>query len=486
MTVSPHRSPYGSSIDRGIAVCLALLLGLLATPALRADDDGEQGKPVERPRFSFLRQNEDWSVLDGVDRAQWRTLDRIKFVPLNRKHSQWASFGGSARGRLESWHNFAFGTPPNDDDIFSLWRFLAHADFHLGSRFRLFVEGKSALSGDRDLPGGERTIDADNLDLQQGFVDVVALESERNRVAVRLGRRGLQFGRQRLVSPLPWGNTLRSWDGASVILRNGTWNTTAFWTRPVAILKTEFNRPDGNSRFMGAYATRGRSATVDLYALGLQRDDVTFNGTAGDEDRLTLGGRYDTPLGSGGLRLEVEAGVQHGEVGSADIFAWMATVDLKLPRKSWPGSPVFRLVVDLASGDRDPGGDVETFNQLFPLGHAYLGIMDFVGRQNVAALSVPIAFRPHNRWSVSFTPHLFRRFESHDALYNAGGGVVFAGDAGSSRDVGTELDVVVAYSVNDYLKADAGFGHFFAGNFVEQAGGRNDMDFGYVQLEFDF
>ena len=32
--------------------------------------------------------------------------------------------------------------------------------------------------------------------------------------------------------------------------------------------------------------------------------------------------------------------------------------------------------VDYASGDGVPGGDVGTFNQLYPLEHAYLGYMD--------------------------------------------------------------------------------------------------------------
>ena len=465
-------------------VALLACVVMTVAPSMAGD---EADAPVQRPAYTFLPQNEDWSVLDGIDPSQRKPFDIVKFVPLNRTHSLWASFGGSARVRIESWSDFAFGIPSNADDTFALWRFMAHADFHFGKRTRLFIQGKSALSSPRDLPGGERTIDADTLDLQQGFVDLAAVESDRNRVVFRLGRRGLQFGKQRLVSPLPWGNTLRAWDGASAILNNGPWSTTAFWTRPVLVRKTEFNRPDPDRRFFGAYATRGGPAVTDLYLLGLQQDgDVMFNGTTGPEQRYTLGWRHDFKLGLPWVRGETELAIQAGEMGPYDIFAWMATIDVGASREHWAGSPAFRLVVDLASGDRAPGGDVQTFNQLYPLGHAYLGIMDFIGRQNIAALSLPMTFRLQKKWKVVFVPYLFRRFETADAMYNAGGGVVFPGDAGSSRDIGTEVDVVVVYKINDYLVADGGYGHFFAGDFVEQAGGQSDMDFAYLQLEFRF
>ena len=40
------------------------------------------------------------------------------------------------------------------------------------SRFRVYVEGKSALATDRDLSGGRRPLDEDSLDLQNAFLDI--------------------------------------------------------------------------------------------------------------------------------------------------------------------------------------------------------------------------------------------------------------------------------------------------------------------------
>ncbi|MEW4566715.1 alginate export family protein [Tautonia sp. JC769] len=44
-----------------------------------------------------------------------------------------------------------------------------------------------------------------------------------------------------------------------------------------------------------------------------------------------------------------------------------------------PFRPMFMASFDHASGNRRPGaGDIETFNQLFPLGHTSLGVMDIL------------------------------------------------------------------------------------------------------------
>ena len=48
----------------------------------------------------------------------------------------------------------------------------------------------------------------------------------------------------------------------------------------------------------------------------------------------------------------------------------------------------------MGSGDDEPGGDVETFNQLFPLGHAYFGYIDLIGRQNALDLHFDLKVAP--------------------------------------------------------------------------------------------
>ena len=148
--------------------------------------------------WSFLRQNENWENYYNND---------FKHIKLNEKGDYWLSVGGHVRYRGELWRNSVFNETNND--VFHLGRATLHADFHLGSNFRIFTEVKTANSTDRDLPGGKRALDVDTLALQQAFVDYKI-----NKSRFRIGRQALSFGKQRLVSPLPWGNTLRTWEGA--------------------------------------------------------------------------------------------------------------------------------------------------------------------------------------------------------------------------------------------------------------------------------
>jgi hypothetical protein len=400
----------------------------------------------------------------------------------------WVTFGGSARLRLEAWDGFGFGAPANDDDVFLLAQFLAHADVHFSKDLRFFVQGKSALSTDRDLPGGKRTLDVDTLDLQQAFGDVVFRFNEDAKLTVRPGRRELLFGKQRLVSPLGWSNTRRTWDGVSAIFECGGWKVEGFWTQFAPVKKYEFNDPDGQTEFFGAYATGKVGAVgLDLYFLGLQRDDpITFNGTTGTEDRYTLGGRLFGKCGESGFDYDFEGAYQFGEVGSGDVSAFMIGSQLGYKAAEWWSAPRFHVGFDYGSGDERAGGDVETFNHLYPLGHAYLGYIDVVGRQNIIDFNVGAACTPMPKLKAALTGHFFWRDENADALYNAGGGVVRPGARGTDSEVGQEIDLTVSYRFDRHLTGLFGYSHFFAGDFISDTGADDDIDFVYAQLQYTF
>jgi len=148
---------------------------------------------------------------------------------------------------------------------------------------------------------------------------------------------------------------------------------------------------------------------------------------------------------------------------------------------------VIGIGIDDASGDDDPFDEIHgTFNQLFPLGHAHFGFADAIGRQNIVAPSLSVSTRPTQRLRVSAAIHGFRRESRADAVYNAGGGVVAAGSAGTSRSVASEFDIVAAVLVAPRLTLEIGTSRVFTGRFLEQAGLTGDMTFAYTQLEFRF
>lgn len=455
------------------------------------------------PPYQVLRFNEDWSTLKARP-ADGPTdfFDPIKHIPLNHDGSIWASFGGQLRLRFESWDGFNFGAPGGGDneDAFVMTRFLFHTDLHIGQHVRVFAEGKSAVTTDRDLLGGNRTLDNDHLDLQNGFVDVMFPLFDTTKVTLRSGRQELLFGKQRLVSPLDWANVRRTFDAVSGIVKCGDWTFTPFWSQPVIVQKHDFNDFfDGDQDFFGLHATGkipALAAGIDLYYYGLDKDATTFNGlttsatafngTAGAEERHTLGGRLWGKIGASDFDYDVEGAYQFGEVGAGDVSAFMVASQLGYTFTQVGGKPRLFVGFDYASGDKETGGDVETFNQLFPLGHAYFGWIDQVGRQNIIDFSVGFTIKPVAALTIDLQLHYFLRAEDTDALYNAGGGVARAPGVGLSDEIGTEIDLLIKYQIDRHMEVSFGYSHLFAGDFISESGPDEDIDFVYVAFQFTF
>lgn len=456
------------------------------------DDADGASAPFTPPKYQFLRQNEDWSGLAGAAGSGDDFWDALKYLPLNDDGSIWASFGGHWRERWEDWSNFNFGAPPGADhsDGFLLSRVAIHGDVHVGENLRVFAEGKSALSTDRNLPGGRRTLDVDTLALQQLFVDwTLPLDADAS-LTLRPGRQMLQFGRQRLVSPLPWGNSLRTWDGVSAILHSENWTVSGFWTQFVPVQKYDFNDPDAQTEFFGVNAS-GKDAVADLdlelYFYGLNKEDpVMFNGTEGPEDRYTAGGRVNGELADTGFEIDLEGAYQFGEVGAGDIQAYMVAAELAHRLEGAPFSPRVWVGFDYASGDDSPGGDVGTFNQLFPLGHAYFGFIDTVGRQNVIDWSTGLSVQPSKKATVGLAGHLFYLADDADALYNAGGAAIRPGGVSDSHEVGAEIDLTLQYQFDRHLTGVFGYSHFFPGTMLKDSGPAQDVDFFYLMAQYTF
>ncbi len=464
------------------SAALHLVPSTLALFAAASGAQAQSPAPPERPAYAILRQNEDWSRFDAGD-APEDLFDRVKHMKLSADGGVWASFGGRLESRLDSFENFGFAEA--NDDMYIVSRAFLHGDLHVGEALRIFLEGKSAQATDRDLPGGRRPIDMDTLDVQQAFVDLDLAVGE-GRLRLRPGRQMLSFGAQRLVSPLAFVNSMRTFEGATAEWRQGAWTLTGLYTALVPVDKTGANEADEDTTLFGVYArhaVKGAKDGFDLYVLGNGRAAATYNGTTGEEDRLTFGGRAFAPFAEA-FDYEVEAAWQTGEVGDGDVAAWSVATQLGWRPSGVPGDPRLFLGLDAASGDDEDGGDVGTFNQLFPLGHAYFGFIDYVGRQNI------LAFSGGGKWDLgggtSFVAagHLFRAMETADALYDAGGTATRSGF--DSDDIGAELDLLVEAKLERHVESYAGYSHFFPGSAIGETGPDEGSDFLYLGLKYVF
>jgi hypothetical protein len=144
---------------------------------------------------------------------------------------------------------------------------------------------------------------------------------------------------------------------------------------------------------------------------------------------------------------------------------------------------------DYASGDDDLANpDSGTFNQLFPLGHKYLGHADLIGRQNLVAARVEASYELFDKLTLGAWYHLFWRADTADHAYNAAGGVLRAVPMGGNTQsqVGSELDVALTYKIDRHWTVTAEWCRFFTGDFIRTTGASRDVDVWYLGAELTF
>ncbi len=479
---------------RDMAIIVGLVLQILSSvygvfPAWAKEDQAES--EVERPAYQIRRFDEDWSVLKGVDRTRTGDFwDRLKFIPITQDENVWLSLGGQVRERFEYYGQYLFGaSTPERSDAYLLSRFRLSTDLHITPYFRVFAEGKSSLSTDRELLGGRSNAYVDTIDLQNGFADVMIPLGDKASVTLRGGRQELLFGAQRLVGPSDYTNVRRTFDGAGGIIRASDWTVTPFWAQLVIVDKYSFNESTSNNQLFGVYGTgplHFLPINLDLYWLDVDNATASFNGTTGRERRHTLGGRIWGKIGATGLDFDVEGAAQFGTVGSQDILASMFTAILGYSFQITGLSPRVYIEFDYASGDGSRGGNVGTYNQLYPTGHSFLGYIDYIGRQNILSPSAGLSVTPIRGLVLSLQQYFFWRASDHDALYNKSGGILRPGNTTTARYVGAETDLFVTYSFNRHILAYGGYSHFFPGDFIEKTGPSNGSDYFYTAIQYTF
>jgi Alginate export len=448
-----------------------------------------QGNAPSRPAYQNLRQNEDWSVMANPGEVQGKDFfDPIKYIPLTDSGSIWMSLGGQVRERVENWEGFNFGAPDTavHDDTFLFSRMMWHADLHLGSAVRIFIQERSAFSTHRALAGGVKG-NVDELDFENAFIDVKVPVSDNGRLTLRVGEQEIAFGKERFVGVSNWSNTRRTWDGFSGILDVGKSNLTFFWARPVRITKYHFNPPDSGTQFYGLDFNRKLPVpwgTLEMYWYGLNNRSATYDGTKGPENRHTFGARNVNQIGKSGFDYDLEGNLQVGSVGMHGIRAGSLVSQLGYTVRKTRSTPRFYLGYDYASGGHPSTGNVDTFNVLFPTSHDTLGYADIVGRENMFDLNGGMGITPARKWNVRLDSYSYWRASTSDALYDKRGAIVRAATLGSARKTGAEADLTVRYQIDIHTVIQIGYSHFFPGAFVRQSGPHEPVDFLYTFIQF--
>jgi len=443
--------------------------------------------------FKNLRFEEDWRALKDPEMKTDHWMPGLKLIELDGDGDWTATFGGQLRyqWKSEQNRNLLGGPVPHNND-FNLLRVRLNGEVRYKDSFRAYVEMIDA--GIHGNEGPPLAIDKQNPDFLNAFIEYPGKE-----FLARLGRFEMSYGAQRLISPLDWANTRRTFEGGLVRAVNSDVTTDLFVTKSVDVDAHDLDNVNEDRFFSGVYNTwkiaEGRG--LDFYLLALNDDDdPPFTTPAGgpptaDTDTYTLGARYFGK--TAGFDYEAEAAKQGGNHNGLDVNAYMWTVVGGYTLADVTMTPRFAIDVDYASGDSNAtDGDYETFNQLFPLAHAYFGYIDLIGRQNIVQVMPSMTLKTTSTTTFRASYSDFHLADESDFLYNASGAVSpgqSAATLNTGDDVGDEVDLTLGWKptfMAPHGEFLFGYSWFEPGSFVNGFGSGDDTNLMYAQYLFTF
>jgi hypothetical protein len=438
--------------------------------------------------FSFFEV--DWRYLDDPKNEEHDYFDFLKRIHIG---DNWMfTTGGEFRYRYNNEHNSRLSGRDND---YSAERTRVYGDLWYQDKFRIYVEGLDARTQNQSLP--PLVIDNDYFpELLNGFVDLKLWQFADGPAYFRVGRQELLYGSQRLISPLDFANTRRTFQGLKTFYRSDCLDLDAFCVQPVIPNPRHFDSVDDRQVFSGIWATYRPKPTqaIDAYVLNLDNSNRTtqLGIIRAPINVTTFGGRY---VGNydGRWMWETETMFQVGTVegvnttvGDRGLLTHADALGFGYCFKDVPSKPQFWLYYEYASGDKTPNVGVDkTFQQLFPFGHFYFGGTDQIGRQNINDFNGQFIFWPVPWIGCLAQYHILRLDSATDALYNAAGNAIRRDPTGrAGTDVGEVLNLVVNFHLDKHQDIFIQNAHLFSGTFIKKTGSPGDLNALYVQYSY--
>ena len=443
--------------------------------ALRKAAAGAYKDPFYDNNFSYLNDPYYDGCLLGERFKQWHFPVCCECTTLD--------LGGQYRLRYQDEVNMRGLGLTGRDDSFLLRRLRLFANWKVTDYLRVYGEYLGATSDYEDfLP---RPIEENPHEIQNLFVDLRLGASEDGELWARGGRQELLYGAQRLISPLDWANTRRTFDGAKLYYHTDDWDLDGFWTQPIFAEPQSLDSPDGTQEFYALYwSYRGIPQELyELYWIGYADYDAPF-AAASTFKFQTVGGHLKAERDQ--WLVEFEGAYQFGKFGDINHSAGFFTIGGGRDMKNLPWKPVLWVYYDWASGSDTIGNG---FNQLFPLGHKYLGFMDFFARTNIEDFNILLEMNPADKWKMIVWWHMFHLQNGNDVPYRING-LPETTTPGGSTYLGNELDLLAIWKQTPRMSWLFGYSHFFTGDWYRTNPTpppfTGDADFVYVQWQLNF
>ncbi len=436
---------------------------------------------------------------------------------------------GAGSTHAGSGYDFAARPPSANNNSYWDSRLMPRVGY-TSDWFGVMVEARSSYSiGDNRYnatAAGLGLTDNDGpLQAQQAYLSIGNLKEFP--LLLKAGRQELLYGDQRLIGPSLWVNVPRTFDAVKLRYQDAFMGVDLFAANVVYDHAHQFNRSNSQDTLSGAYFDFPglvKTNIVEAYVLnrdvarGIVTDDWSHVPASlrfpAPQDLYTFGFHTKTKPGAlGPWDYGVEAMAQSGKrtpvlasstvafakaAPRLDQSAWAFVVQGGYTWRDCAWKPRLAAIVSCASGDKNPSdANSGTFQNIMPSNHGLYGVMDLTALENIEDYRLSFTVKPTKATSLAFDLHQQYLETTRDYWYKSADAprVTSGAAAGSGRgfginptynpNLGQEADLLGGWTVRQGLLLEAGFGHFFRGEYIKQsfsAVGSKDAEYGYLQM----
>jgi len=434
------------------------------------------------------------------------------------------TIGGEARIRYEIRNNACFSSNVRCNESAGSHRIRVNVGYDLTPDVSFFAQLQEARVWGSEGGTTQATVattsgigavsssnnNGTGVDLHQGYILLKNVLVPG--LSAKIGRQEIMFGDHRLFGNFGWSQIGNAFDAVRLTHSMPIGDVDLFWARIVdtettganngVIFNTNTSTTTGtrDQDIYGAYVTLKMipNWTVEPYYF-LLKDSRTPGPTAFQiatpqapgQVRSTLGGRINGK--AAGLDATLEGAWQFGSASSGvagasandtHINAVAGAARAGYTFDAVPMKPRLGFEFDYASGNNCNNGAngptpgtptcfrANTFDNLYPTNHFHYGYMDLMSWKNMVNYMLVFDIKPSpvSKLQVNF---LWLRLASHlDNWYRAAQ-VVYGATAptNTSSSLGRELDVHYWHTFKEKFKFELGYGHFWAGSYMNPANG---------------
>lgn len=392
---------------------------------------------------------------------------------------KWLRLSGEFRTRVEGRTGFNY--QPDNNDAYGLFRTRFNVELAPTPWLDFYFQGQDSRAPGLDAGRPQATF-RDPFDLRQAYIRI---GSPKSLVKLTAGRQLLSYGAQRLIGPLDWTNTSRTWDALKLEIGTADAKVDLFASSVVVNDPArQINHHRQGFNIHGAYGSLKKvvpNSVVEPYVLW----------KTGGVSVWTGGVRLASLPGAKGLHgfdYQAEVARQGGRVGTLDHSAAASYGILGYGLGASKRKPHVSGEYSYASGDPNPGsGRHRTFDQLLPTNHLFYGITDPTGWQNMRMARGGFDFKPAKTLQINADYRWLWVDSPGDSLYDVTGKAVVKPKAGNTaRSIGTEADLSAVWNASKQWKLGGGVGHLFAGDFLKQNSKGSGQTFPYIFAQYSY